>query len=77
MIKFVLGVVVVLALIGGAVQFKSTDKDWSLVVDKEVASSSVKTGVVKIYDVISKFVSEFRKMDKNEEVPVPIATPKK
>ncbi|SFV87435.1 hypothetical protein MNB_SUP05-SYMBIONT-5-221 [hydrothermal vent metagenome] len=52
MIRFVLSIVVVLALIGGAVQFKVTDKDWSLIMNKEIALSSVKTGSVKIYNFV-------------------------
>ena len=35
MIKFLLGVVVALALIGGAIQFESTDESWSLVIIKK------------------------------------------
>ncbi|MDC9715485.1 MAG: hypothetical protein PSN36_06705 [Gammaproteobacteria bacterium] len=50
MIKFLVGGVIILALIGGAVQFKSTDKDWSLVVNKEEAKSSVQNGIIKVYD---------------------------
>lgn len=57
MIKFILSVVVVLALIGGAIQFKSTDQSWSLVVNKEAAMSSVQNGAVKIYDFSSDLVS--------------------
>lgn len=58
MIKFILSVVVVLALIGGAIQFKSTDQSWSLVVNKEAAMSSVQNGAVKIYDFGSELVSD-------------------
>jgi hypothetical protein len=48
MIKFIVGSIVILALIGGAVEFKSTDKDYSLIVNKEAAKTSVYNGVVKI-----------------------------
>lgn len=68
MIKFLLGVVVVLALIGGAVQFKATDKDWSLIVNKEVALNSVKTGAIKLYNIANVLIADFRKSEKNEEV---------
>ncbi len=57
MIKFILSMVVVLALIGGAIQFKSTDQSWSLVVNKEAAMSSVQNGAEKIYDFSSDLVS--------------------
>ncbi|BAS67905.1 hypothetical protein [Bathymodiolus septemdierum thioautotrophic gill symbiont] len=67
MIKYLLGIVIILALIGGAVQFKSTDKDWSLVVNKEIAASSVKTGAVKIYDFVAEMVAKAKKENANEE----------
>lgn len=62
MIKFILSVVVVLALIGGAIQFKSTDESWSLVVNKEAAMSSVQNGAVKIYDFGSELISDADKI---------------
>ncbi len=46
----------ILALIGGAVQFKSTDKDYSLIVNKETAKVSVYSGVIKIYDFVKELV---------------------
>lgn len=58
MIKFILGMVVALALIGGAIQFESTDESWSLVVNKEAAMSSVKNGAVKIYDFGSDLIND-------------------
>ncbi|WXT99372.1 MAG: hypothetical protein Ctma_0069 [Catillopecten margaritatus gill symbiont] len=77
MIKFLIGVIVALALIGGAIQFKATDKDWSLVVDKEVALSSVKTGAIKLYDITNALIADFRKTEKSEEVSTPVVDPKK
>jgi hypothetical protein len=62
MIKLILSVVVVLALIGGAIQFKSTDQSWSLVVNKEAALSSVQNGAGKIYDFGSELVSDADKI---------------
>ena len=56
MIKFIVGSIVILALIGGAVQFKSTDKDYSLIVNKETAKVSVYNGVIKIYDFAKELV---------------------
>jgi hypothetical protein len=58
MIKFLLGVVVTLALIGGAIQFESTDENWSLVINKETAMSSVQNGAVKIYDFGSELIND-------------------
>ena len=62
MIKFILSVVVVLALIGGAIQFKSTEESWSLVINKQAAMSSVKNGAVRIYDFGKKLVSDADKI---------------
>ncbi len=56
MIKFIVGSIMILALIGGAVQFKSTDKDYSLIVNKETAKVSVYSGVIKIYDFVKELV---------------------
>ncbi|RUM75870.1 MAG: hypothetical protein DSZ18_05490 [Candidatus Thioglobus sp.] len=62
MIKFLLGVVVALALIGGAIQFESTDESWSLVINKEAAMNSVQNGAVKIYDFGSELISDADKI---------------
>jgi len=62
MIKFILSVVVVLALIGGAIQFKSTEESWSLVINKQAAMSSVKNGAVRIYDFGKELVSDADKI---------------
>lgn len=62
MIKFILSVVVVLALIGGAIQFKSTEESWSLVINKQAAMSSVKNGAIRIYDFGKELVSDADKI---------------
>ncbi|EEZ80337.1 MAG: hypothetical protein HN828_01475 [Candidatus Thioglobus sp.] len=62
MIKFILFVVIVLALIGGAIQFKATDESWSLVVNKEAALNSVQNGAIKIYDFGKELVSDADKI---------------
>jgi hypothetical protein len=54
--------VVVLALIGGAIQFESTDESWSLVINKEAAMNSVQNGAVKIYDFVSDLISDADKI---------------
>ncbi|NYT26826.1 MAG: hypothetical protein H0A76_02225 [Candidatus Thiodubiliella endoseptemdiera] len=74
MIKFLLGVVVVLALVGGAVQFKATDKDWSLIINKEIALNSVKTGSIKIYNLITDALADAKKS--TEETSAPTAETK-
>jgi hypothetical protein len=62
MIKFLLGVVVALALIGGAIQFESTDESWALMVNKEAALSSVQNGAVKIYDIGAELINDADKI---------------
>ena len=62
MIKLILSVVVVLALIGGAIQFESTDESWALVINKDAAMSSVQNGAVKIYDFGAELVSDADKI---------------
>lgn len=56
MIKFILGVVIILALIGGAIQFVSTEASWALVVNKEAAFSSVQNGAITIYEFIKTLI---------------------
>lgn len=50
MIKILVGSIMVLALAGGAVQFKATDEYWSLTMNKEMVKNSVQNGVLRIYD---------------------------
>ncbi|KAA0456380.1 MAG: hypothetical protein FXV79_00800 [Candidatus Thioglobus sp.] len=73
MIKILLSIIVILALIGGAIQLKSTDEEWSLVVNKSAALSSVKNGVLKIYDFAAD-TYKGEKSAKEPELSVP-ATP--
>ncbi len=56
MIKYILGLIIVLALIGGAVQFVATPESWALVVNKQAALSSVQNGVMAIYDFFKALV---------------------
>jgi len=55
MIKFILFVVIVLALIGGAIQFKATDESWSLVVNKEAALKVCKTAQLKYMTLVKNW----------------------
>ena len=58
MIKFIVLVLVILALIGGAVQFQSTELEWALVVNKEAALNSIQNGAVIVYDFASELISD-------------------
>lgn len=52
MIKILLMIVVVLALIGGAIRFEKSDEDWALIVNKTAALNSVQNGAIRIYDFV-------------------------
>ncbi len=58
MIKFILSVIIILALIGGAIQFVSTQESWALVVNKEAALSSVQNGAMIVYDFIAELITD-------------------
>ena len=57
MIKFLLGVVVALALIGGAIKFQSDEESWQLIIHKQEALYSVKNGAIRIYNIIEELIS--------------------
>ncbi len=57
MIKFLLGVIVALALIGGAIKFQSDEESWQLVIQKQQALYSVKNGAIRIYNIFEDLMS--------------------
>ena len=57
MIKFLLGVIVALALIGGAIKFQSGEESWQLVIQKQQALYSVKNGAIRIYNIFEDLMS--------------------
>jgi hypothetical protein len=57
-IKFLLGVIVALALIGGAVKFESDDESWLIVIHKKEALHSIQNGAIRIYKVVEELISE-------------------
>ena len=56
MIKFFLGAIVALALIGGAIRFESDEHSWQLIIHKKEALYSVTNGVERIYNMIKKII---------------------
>ena len=58
MIKFFLGAIIALALIGGAIKFESDQTSWKLVVIKQEALHSVQNGGLRIYNIIKKLISD-------------------
>ena len=57
MIKFFLGVIIALALIGGAIKFESDQTSWKLVVIKQEALHSVQNGAIRIYKIVEELIS--------------------
>ena len=57
MVKLILSVLIVLALLGGAIKFVSTEEDWSLVMNKEEALHSVQNGAIVIYDFVKTLIN--------------------
>tara|TARA_B100000795_G_scaffold33669_1_gene22196 strand:+ start:253 stop:471 length:219 start_codon:yes stop_codon:yes gene_type:complete len=58
MIKYLLGAILALAIIGGAFEFKSDDKSWQLVILKKEALNSVTNGGIRIYKLVSGLISD-------------------
>ena len=54
MIKYLLAVILALAIIGGAIRFESNEHSWQLIINKEEALYSVTNGVERIYNMIKK-----------------------
>ena len=57
MIKILLGVIVVLALIGGAIKFQSDEESWQLIIHKQEALYSVKNGAIRIFNIVEELIS--------------------
>ena len=57
MIKFLLGVIVALALIGGAVKFESEDESWKIIIHKMEALYSIQNGAIRIYNIVEDLIS--------------------
>ncbi|MCS5591457.1 MAG: hypothetical protein NZ775_02910 [Gammaproteobacteria bacterium] len=57
MIKFLLAVIVALALIGGAVKFESSAESWQIVVHKKEALHSIQNGAIRIYNIVEELIA--------------------
>ena len=58
MIKFLLGVIVALALIGGAIKFESSDESWQIIVHKKEALHSIQNGAIRIYKIVQELIAD-------------------
>ena len=57
MIKFFLGAIIALAIIGGAIKFDSDEHSWKLIVIKQEALHSVQNGGIRIYKIVKGLIS--------------------
>ena len=58
MIKFFLGAIIALAIIGGAIKFDSDEHSWKLIVIKQEALHSVQNGGIRIYKIVKGLISD-------------------
>ena len=58
MIKYLLGAILALAIIGGAFDFKSTDNSWQLIINKKEALNSVTNGAKRIFIIVKNMIPD-------------------
>jgi uncharacterized protein (UPF0333 family) len=58
MIKYLLGAILTLAIIGGAFDFKSTDSSWQLIINKKEAFNSVTNGAKRIFNIVKNIIPD-------------------
>ena len=58
MIKFFLGAIIALSIIGGAITFDSDENSWKLIVIKQEALHSVQNGGIRIYKIVKGLISD-------------------
>ena len=58
MIKYLLGAILALAIIGGAFDFKSTDNSWKLIINKKEAFNSVTNGAKRIFNIVRNIIPD-------------------
>ena len=56
MIKYLLGAILALAIIGGAFDFKSTDNSWQIIINKKEAFNSVTNGAKRIFKIVKNII---------------------
>ena len=63
MIKYLLGAILALAVIGGAFRFESDDESWQLIILKKEALNSVTNGGIRIYKIVTELISDSELVD--------------
>jgi len=59
MIKYLLGAILALAVIGGAFKYESNENSWQLIILKKEALNSVTNGAIRIYKLFPDIKSVF------------------
>ena len=68
MIKYLLGAILALAIIGGAFEYKTNDNSWQLIVHKKEALNSVTNGAIRIYKIMTGLISDNEKVDASSTI---------
>ena len=63
MIKYLLGAILALAIIGGAFDFKTTDSSWQLIINKKEAFNSVTNGAKRIFNIVRNMIPDSKLAD--------------
>ena len=58
MIKYLLGAILALAIIGGAFDLKSTDNSWQIIINKKEAFNSVTNGAKRIFNIVRNMIPD-------------------
>ncbi len=58
MIKYLLGAILALAVIGGAFKYENHEDSLHLIVNKKEALDSVTNGVIRIYKQVERLISD-------------------
>ena len=68
MIKYLLGAILALAVIGGAFKYESNDTSWQLIILKKEALNSVTNGAIRIYKLFPDIKLLFSDSVDTEEI---------
>tara|TARA_B100000787_G_C16051458_1_gene231427 strand:+ start:389 stop:607 length:219 start_codon:yes stop_codon:yes gene_type:complete len=65
MIKYLLGAILALAIIGGAFEYKTNDSNWQLIIHKKEALNSVTNGAIRIFKIAKELISDSNLSESN------------
>ena len=58
MIKYLLGAILALAIIGNAFDFESDEYSWKIIINKEDAFYSVTNGAKRIFNIVRNLIPD-------------------